>query len=64
MMTDVDYRTATIPATGLVRAEGAPLACDSLRQGTLTGLKLRGVIGAFGATGTGDALEELFFDCQ
>ena len=61
---DADYGTSTIPRTGMLTEQGAAVSCDALRAGTLTGLKLRGVIGAFGATGTGDALEELFFDCQ
>jgi len=63
-MTNADYGTSTIPRTGVLSVQGAPLTCDALRADDLTGLKLRGLIAAFGSTGTGDALDELFFDCQ
>ncbi len=64
LITDANFLSGTVPTSGTPAAShGAPIACAPLTSGSLSGLKLRGVVNFFGSA-LGDLATLFAADCQ
>jgi hypothetical protein len=64
LITHANFGTGTVPATGTpATSAGAPIMCEPLTAGSLSGLKVRGVVNFFGSA-LGDIASLFAADCQ